>query len=682
VVKQDGVHYLKQEIYELIRQDSSIFDFLQDGSLDGIWYWDIENPDEEWMSPRFKDLFGYQDHEIPNTSTWWQQNIHPDDLQLAIDNFHKHCEDPDHLYDQVVRYRHKEGKIVWVRCRGIAIRDADGKPIRMLGAHSDLTQLKETEQALRSAKEASELANRAKSEFLANMSHEIRTPMNGIIGMTELLLNTELTHEQREYQMMVQNSAEALLALLNDILDFSKIEAGKLELEEFPFDVRETICDTLHILATRAFEKNLELVVNLPGEIPQMLIGDAGRLRQILVNLVGNAIKFTEEGEIFVNVSVDATRDDSVCLQFMVRDTGIGIAKEHQDKIFEEFIQTDPSSRREFEGTGLGLAITSELVHLMGGQITVESEPGEGSTFHFTAVFQIDEDAEPPDRSDLESLQNLPVLIVDDNETNRIIFKEMLMLWNMNPVAVDGVAVAFDEMIRAEADEAPFQLVLLDVMMPRMDGFALVESISSRPGLANVPIIMLSSAGWSEDAQRAKNMGVARTLQKPVKQSDLLNAITEVLGVATPHEGSVDTITGDRPSDFAARRVLLVEDGRVNQHVAAKLLEKRGHQVTVANNGAEAVSINRSNEFDVILMDLQMPIMDGFEATAAIRTEERSANRTHVPIIAVTAHARKEDRVRCLQAGMDGYVSKPYRPRELFEAVEGFKSDASVNRSR
>jgi len=585
------------------------------------------------------------------------------------------------LEDMEVRMRRADGSGVWVLEHATYLAGEGSESDVIEGSIIDITKRKEAESALAQAVAASDAANRAKSEFLANMSHEIRTPMNGIIGMTDVVLRTELKPEQREAMGVIRMSAEALMDIINDILDISKIESGKFELDPIEWDPRALVEDTVRMLAPRAHVKDLELACDVAVDMPARLIGDPGRIRQILLNLLGNAMKFTKEGEVVVRADVEAGGLDAITLHLSVRDTGIGIPKEKQALVFEAFAQADASTTRHFGGTGLGLTIATHLVGMMHGRIEVESEPGVGSTFHVRIPLQVTAAPAAPDtRVAISDLKGMSVLVVDDNATNRRILEDSLYHWGLQPSMADGGRVALAMLAAAEAAGQPFGIVLLDFQMPDMDGFEVAEAISAHPGLAGTTIMMLSSVGERGDGKRAREVGVQAYLTKPVRQGVLLDALVELGGRALRRARGERTGPSSIPQmplvtqhslreSSRPMRVLLAEDNPVNQLVAQKILESRGHTVVTVGNGLLAVDRSGEEEFDVVLMDVQMPELDGRDATKQIRARER-ATGGHLPIIAVTASAMEGDRAACAAVGMDGYLSKPIDYDRFLEEVE------------
>ena len=635
----------------------------------GVWEWDLASNTLTWDATMF-DIYGFPP-VVPMPYERWSAAVHPEDLP-AFESSLQRAIDEKGQGSAEYRIILPDGSVRNVSWIARVVLDEHANVSRLIGVSMDTTDRKRAEAELRTAKDAAEAANRAKSEFLANMSHEIRTPMNGVIGMTDLLLETKLTSKQREYLGMVKSSADALLTVINDILDFSRIAAGKLELEPIDFNARDAIGDTANTVALRAYQKGLELIVDIDAAVPHTLRGDPGRLCQILVNLLGNAIKFTHHGEVILRVTTEAATMQDLVLHFSITDTGIGIPLDRQKSVFEAFAQADASMARTYGGTGLGLTISSQLVELMGGRIWVDSEVGRGSTFHFTASFALVKAAAAADPDPVD-LRGLPVLVVDDNATHRRLLEEMLIGWRMVPTLVASVPEALAALRGAQESGRRFDLVLTDFQMPDADGFILAETIKKDPVIAGATVVMLTSASQPGDTARCRELGIAAYLPKPIKPLELRSAILLALGARSAERDRLALVT--RHSLREGRetgRILLVENNSINQLVARRLLERRGHTVVVANNGRDALAILDEAAFvgfGCLLMDIQMPEMDGLECTAIIRDKEKMTG-SHLPIIAITAYAMQGDEARCLAAGMDAYLSKPFEPVEFFEIIE------------
>jgi len=648
------------------------------GANDGLWELDVPSR-QMWVSERFAEMFGYDRQEFLGTRQKFFDILHSEDaarLREAIER----CIRDDTLVDVEVRATTRAGEVRWYRVRGALERNADGVPLTVSGSQRDINQRQQYALALLEATETAAAANKAKSQFLANMSHEIRTPMNGVIGMIELLLETPLNPMQLDYAQTVRDSAAALLTVINDILDFSKVEAGKLDLELLDMDMRDTVEDVARLLAIQAHAKGLEVIALIDPSLPDLVRGDAGRLRQVLLNLGGNAVKFTQKGEVSIECKVAHKDDRGVIIRCEIRDTGMGIPASRVDALFKAFTQVDASTTRRFGGTGLGLSIVKRLVELMGGEVGVSSEEGIGSTFWFTAHVGLANGAVKARPAPPAELRGQRIMIVDDNMTNRKVLMGQLSLCGMEAVCASSADEALSLMRHAAAAGRPFEVALIDHQMPGCDGATLGKTILAEDALGCARLILLTSSGQRGDGRMFSELGFAGYLLKPVTHRDLTDCLMVVLGtqaegwrMATQPIVTRHALRTQRHRDL--HHVLLAEDNVVNQKVACRILEKLGYRVDVAADGQAAFEAWQSGRYHLILMDCQMPVMDGYETTRKIRAQE--GDRSHVPIIALTAHAMKGADNECRAAGMDDYLSKPIDRDELQNALNRWLNDGA-----
>jgi len=654
-----------KRIEEAIRQGEK-YGFLIANIPDVIWTAD-DDGHCVFITPNIEGMYGYTPEEIYQSGVWYDR-VHPEDGERVRTAFTTLLTTGQRF---IVEYRiqKKDGQWIWIQAKAVNSFKKNGKRFTV-GICSDITARKQAQEELENAKEAAVAASIAKSEFLANMSHEIRTPMNGVIGMTELVLDTELTAEQRDYLNTAKDCADSLLVVINDILDFSKIEAGQLRVDSVTFNLHQLLQDLTRAVSLHAHQKGLELLLDSTLEVPTFLRGDPVRLRQVLLNLVGNALKFTDRGEVLIEVQVASINDRTASLHFSIADTGIGISPEKQATIFDAFIQADGSTARQYGGSGLGLSISKRLVEMMGGRMWVESECGHGSTFHFIAEFATDAEIEQskPGKM-LESLVGMNVLVVDDNSTNRRILLKMLHQFGGESQAVACAEEALQALRTASSMDNPIRLVITDAHMPQADGFSLAKRIREEPGLAPTIVIMLSSVDRQVDRTRLHDLGIAAYLVKPVTRMDLIQVILQATHGSQPPIPAVPRAS--HKHSVQPLKILLVEDNLVNQKVAAKILLRQGHVVQIASSGQEALNKLSDSSFDVVLMDVHMPEVNGLEATKTIRAREQTDGFGHIPIIAMTACAMTGDRERCLDAGVDDYISKPFAAQELLEKLSG-----------
>jgi PAS domain S-box-containing protein len=656
-----------------LRESEERWQLAVAGSDEGVWDLNIA-ANTVWYSPRWKSILGFRDDELPNTQESWISRVHRDDLARAEAELHAHLEGRVDHYRSEYRMLHRDGEWRWILARGKAHFSPDGRPLRILGTQTDITKQKQLEADLRQAKEEAEAADRAKSDFLAVMSHEIRTPMNGVIGFTNLLLDTSLNTEQRDWLLTIRASGETLVTLINDILDFSKIESGHMELDHHPVPVRRCIEEVLDLLWSKASEKKIELLHWIDEDVPEWIVTDGTRLRQVLVNLVGNAIKFTAEGEVEVRVSAEKTTGGTPRIAFSVRDTGAGIPTDRVDRLFKPFSQVDSSTTRKFGGTGLGLAISRRLVQLLGGEIALASTSDRGSVFHFSIDAPV---APPPEGQPAPSpsghvqvdLLGRHALIVDDNEANRRILSSQLGRWGLLCHAFERP----DEAINYIRDGRPAEVALLDMMMPGMHGVNLAFNLRSARPREELPLVLLSSVSREELRQFHPEKFFDIILCKPVRQSSLLDALHTTLAREQPASPATPPAASELDHTLGRRhplRILVAEDNAVNQKLITRLLERLGYAPLLVDNGFACLEALRRGDYDLVLMDCQMPEMDGYDATANIRAGGTGARNKKLRIIALTASAMLGDRERCVGAGMDDYLTKPIQAADIIRLLE------------